>query len=417
MPRRLGLKLAVVLAGSLAISGCVTELLIVGGALAATRLLDGPKWRHPEFSGALFRAAAPAEGNVAMSPYGAASVLALAYTGATNETARGMATALHLDHRGVEVAGIFKEINRALVAAGDNDGIKISYSNSLWPRQGLGLVQTFIDTARRGFDADVIPIAMDESGRSRLNAFVKDKTAGMIPELVPPPIPADTELILVNTLYFKAKWLEEFKPGETTVRTFHAPGGDIEVPFMHRTGAYRIAQGGDYAALYLPYWRETAEMIVLLPGSPDGWVSLTKRLGRGLIEEADRMATRKQVGVALPKFSVRSSLELSEPLINLGMGTAFSDLAEFSGITTNAPLRISRVLQDVRVDVDETGTEAAAATAAMMVRLSLPRSPEVDFVADRPFLFLIRERTTNVILFLGRVARPAPAAPGGADGR
>lgn len=416
MRRRLELKLAVVLAGSLAVSGCMTELLLSGGALAATRLLDGPKWRHPEFSGALFRAAAPAEGNVAMSPYGAASVLALAYTGATNETARGMATALHLDNRSVEVAGIFKNINRALVAAGDNDGIKLSYSNSLWPRKGLPLVQTFIDTAHRGFDADVIPISMDESGRTRLNAFVKDKTSGMIPELVPPPIAADTELVLVNTLHFKARWLEEFKPGETRAQTFHAPGGDIEAPFMRRTGAYRVAQGGDCTALYLPYWRETAEMVVLLPNSPDGLASLAKRLGRGLVEEADLRATPKQVGVALPRFSVTSSLELGDPLIKLGMGTAFSNLAEFSGIATNAPLRISRVLQEVRVDVDETGTEAAAATAAMMVRLSLPRPPEVDFVADRPFLFLIRERTTNVILFLGRVERPT-AASGGRDGR
>ena len=416
MPHRFGLKLAGALAGSLVVSGCMTQLLLGGGAFAATRLLGGPEWRHPEFAGALYRAAAPAEGDVALSPYGAASVLALAYTGATNETARGMAASLALDDRGVEVADVFQKINRALVAAGADDGIKLSFSNSLWPRTGLTLAQTFTATARRGFDADVIPIPMDESGRARLNGFVKDKTAGMISELVPPPIPADTELILVNTLHFKAKWLDEFKRGETAPRTFHAPGGDVDVPFMRRAGAYRIARGAGYAALYLPYWRETAEMVVLLPDAATGLAPLAKRLGRGLLEEADRAAELKQVGVALPKFSVKSALELNEPLIKLGMGAAFSNLAEFPGIAPAVPMRISRVLQEVRVDVDEAGTEAAAATAAMMRRLSLPQPPEVEFVADRPFLFLIRERTTNVILFLGRVERPA-AAPGGADAR
>lgn len=416
MLHRFGLKLAVALAGALVVSGCMTQLLLSGGALAATRLLGGPEWRHPEFAGALFRAAAPAEGDVALSPYGAASVLALAYTGATNETARGMAAALCLDDRGTEVAGVFQKINRALVAAGADDGIKIAFSNSLWPKTGLKLEQAFVDTAHRGFDADVIPVAMDESGRARINAFVKDKTSGMIPELIPPPIPADAELILVNTLHFKAKWLDEFKRGETASRTFHAPGGDVEVPFMRRTGAYRIAQGAGYAALYLPYWRETAEMVVLLPDAATGLAPLAKRLGRGLLEEADRAAELKQVGVALPKFSVKSALEFNEPFVKLGMGTAFSSLAEFPGIAPDVPLRISRVLQEVRVDVDEAGTEAAAATAAMMMRLSLPQPPEAEFVADRPFLFAIRERTTGVILFLGRVERPA-AAPGGADAR
>ncbi len=415
MNHRLGMRVVGVLAGALAVSGCTTQLLLGGGAIAATRLLGGPQWRHDAFAGALFRAAAPAAGDVAISPYGAASVLALAYTGATNETARGMAAALALDDRGVEVAGVFQKINRALVAAGADDGIKLAFSNSLWPKTGLKLERAFIDTAHRGFDADVIPVAMDESGRTRINAFIKDKTAGMIPELIPPPLAPDTELVLVNTLHFKAKWLEPFKRGETAARTFHAPGGDIEVPFMRRTSAYRVARGTGYAALYLPYWRETAEMIVLLPDASAGLEPLTRRLGHGLLEEADRSAELLQTGVALPKFSVKSALELHEPLVNLGMGAAFSAQAEFPGIA-DVPLRISHVLQEVRVDVDEEGTEAAAATAAMMWRLAMPPPPEFDFVADRPFLFAIRERTTGVILFMGRVERPT-AAPGGADAR
>ncbi len=397
--------------------GCTTAAILATGAGAAYVLLPGEaKWNQGNFAGDLYRQSIPAEGkgNAAISPYGVASILSLTYTGATNSTARGMASALCIDDRGDEVASVFRRINQALLAAGADDGIMLEYGNSIWPKVGLTLGQLFIDTAHKGFDCDVIPVAMNEVGRSRINQFVKDQTKGKIDEIIPPPLDDKTDLILINTLYFKAKWLNSFSKGETADRIFHAPAGDVSTKFMSRIGAYRHAACEGYNALYLPYQGEMAEMLVFLPSETFGMDALVKAFGTDFIKRTDRIAQEKQVGVSIPKFSIESSMELSQPLVDMGMGLAFSDKAEFPGITSDCQLQISKVIHKVRVDVDEDGTEAAAATVVMMARsFMMPRPPEVEFVADKPFLFLIRERSTGVVLFMGRVEKPSIAENGG----
>ncbi len=403
--------------------GCMTALVAgVAGTGAVAIFVPGePKWDQANFAGDLYRLSAPAEGqgNVAVSPYSVASVLALTYTGATNSTAKGMAAALCIENRGEEVAHVFRRINQVLIDAGIDDGIKFQYSNSIWTKAGLTLRQSFIDTAHKGFDCDIIPVAMNEEGRSRINQFVKGETEGMIPEIIPPPLNDDTDLILINTLYFKAKWLNEFKKSGTSNRVFHAPDGDLSAKFMTRIGSYRHSECERYAALYLPYRGETAEMIVFLPREDFGLDAIVKAFGTDLIKQTDAVSREKQVGVSIPKFSIESSMELNKPLVDLGMGLAFSDAADFSGITSDCALKINKVIHKVRVDVDEEGTEAAAATAIMMMRSAmLPRPPEVEFSADRPFLFLIRERSTGVVLFMGRVEKPSASdREGDADGQ
>ncbi len=401
--------------------GCTTAAIVATGAGAAYVLLPGEaKWNQGNFAGDLYRQSIPAEGkgNAAISPYSMASILSLTYTGATNSTARGMASALCIEDRGDEVASVFRRINKALLAAGADDGIKIEYGNSIWTKAGLTLEQPFIDTAHKGFDCDVIPVAMNEMGRSRINQFVKDQTKGKIDEIIPPPLDSNTELILINTLYFKAKWLTPFPKGETADRVFHAPDGDVSAKFMSRTGAYRHAACEGYDALYLPYQGETAEMLVFLPSETFGMDALVKAFGTGFIKKTDAAAQEKQVGVSIPKFNIESSMEVSQPLVDMGMGLAFSAKAEFPGITSDCQLQISKVIHKVRVDVDEDGTEAAAATAVMMMRSAMmPRPPEVEFVADKPFLFLIRERSTGVVLFMGRVEKPSASdSSEGSDG-
>ncbi len=402
-------------------SGCMTATVVAAGAGAAYVFIPGEaKWNQGNFAGDLYRQSIPAEGkgNAAISPYSMASILSLTYTGATNSTARGMASALCLEDRGEEVASVFRRINRALLAAGADDGLTLDYGNSIWPKTGLTLQQSFIDTAHKGFDCDVIPVPMNEMGRIRINQFVKDQTKGKIDGIIPPPLADDTDLILINTLYFKAKWLTPFPKDETADRVFHAPDGDVSAKFMSRTGAYRHAACEGYDALYLPYQGETAEMLVFLPSETFGMDALVKAFGTGFLKKTDAVAQEKQVGVSIPKFTIESSMELSQALVDMGMGLAFSDKAEFPGITSDYQLQISQVLHKVRVDVDEDGTEAAAATAVMMMRSSMmPRPPEVEFVADKPFLFLIRERSTGVVLFMGRLEKPTtPDHDGGADG-
>ena len=395
------------LALCLVCAGCLTAVVVgTGAAVVATKVFNEPKWDHENFAGSFFRAAAPKAGNVAASPYSAATVLSLTYTGATNTTAAGMATALALENHGADAALVFQRLNRALADAGATGGIKLNSSNSLWPKAGLVLNPSFIATAKTGFNCGVYPVMMNEDGRVRINKFVSKETSGLVPEIIPPPLTEDSELILVNTLYFKAKWMREFEAKNTAERIFHAPDSEVQAKFLSRTGAYKYAACDGFSALYVPYRGGTVEMVVFLPTEAFGIEAFVKEFGRDLITRTDAVAAEKQVGVRLPKFSVESSLELKQPLINLGMGMAFSDMAEFPGITTDGPLKIDRVIQKVRVDVDEEGTEAAAATAVKMMWAMMPLPPQEKFIADRPFFFMIRERTTNVVLFMGRIENP-----------
>lgn len=410
---RWNIKRTLVLAFAICLflTGCMTAVVATGvGAVAVVALMPGePVWKTEAFAAEFHRAAMPAEGegNVAISPYSVASVLALTYTGATNATAKAMATALSLEDRGIDVANVFQRINRALVAAGSDD-VELTHGLSVWPREGLTLNPIFIQTAHTGFDSDVVPVQMNETGREKINAFVRRQTHGMVKTIIPPPLTDSTSMILVSTLYFKGKWARPFPRAKTMPGTFHAPDGDVKATFMGDVGAFRHADCGDYTALYLPYRGGAVEMVVLLPREAYGMEALTRAYGPVLLRAIDEAASEKQVGVTFPIFSVSTSLDLKDALIGMGMGPAFSDHAEFSGIATDAPLKISRVLHQVRVDVGEEGTEAAAATAVMMTRSAmLPRPPQVEFMADRPFLFLIREVTTGVILFSGRLECPA----------
>lgn len=380
----------------------------VGAAVAVAVMTNEPKWDAESFAADFHRAALPAEGegNAAVSPYSVASVLALTYTGASNTTAQAMSTALALEDRGLDVAKVFQRVNRVLAAAGSED-VKLTQGLSVWLREGLRLNPAFIQTAHTGFDCDVVSVQMNEAGREKINTFVRRQTFGVVETIVPPPLTDSTSLILVNTLYFKGKWERPFPRPKTGPRAFHAPGGDVSALFMGDVGAFRHADCGDYTALFLPYRGETLEMVVLLPSEAYGLEALTRAYGPSLLRAASDAASEKQVGVALPVFSVSTSIDLTGVLVSMGMGPAFSDRAEFPGIVEHAPLKISRVLHRVRVDVGEDGTEAAAATAVMMTRLAMqPRPPQVEFVADRPFLFLIREVATGVILFSGKLERP-----------
>jgi len=405
------------------LTGCTTAVVVatgVGAAIAVAVMTNEPTWEAETFAANFHRAAIPAEGegNAAISPYSVASVLALTYTGASNTTAQAMSTALTLEDRGLDVAKVFQRVNRALAAA-ESDAVKLTQGLSVWLREGLTLNPTFIQTAHTGFDCDVVSVQMNEAGREKINAFVRRQTDGMIETIIPPPLPDRTSLILVNTLHFRGEWEHPFPRAKTGPRTFHAPDGDIAALFMENVGAFRHADCGDYVALFLPYRGETLEMVVLLPSEAYGMEALTRAYGPSLLRAVSDAASEKQVGVTMPVFSVSTSLDLTDVLVSMGMGPAFSDRAEFPGIVAHAPLKISRVLHQVRVDVDEKGTEAAAATAVMMTRLSmLPRPPQVKFVADRPFLFLIREVETGVILFSGRLERPVEVdGRGRADGK
>jgi len=223
--------------------------------------------------------------------------------------------------------------------------------------------------------------------------------------------------VLTNAIYFKGTWAEQFDKKATTNAPFTLPTGDqVQVPTMHRTDDFRYAEGEGFQALELPYAGDDLSLVIFLPRQADGLPALEAGLSAENLESWMAGLRQGKVRVALPRFTMTSSFRLEEALKLLGMTDAFSGGANFSGmngkrdlfisaVIHKADLFISAVIHKAFVDVNEEGTEAAAATAVVMMKSAAPRRPVV-FRADHPFLFLIRDNRSGSILFLGRVVNP-----------
>ena len=393
-------------------------VVIVASVLAAATAAASPApapWRQADFAARLYSTAfssAKADENAVLSPWGVANLFALLQTGARGDTAKGMAFALQLGGAEPpapeETAATFHEARTNLSRAA-NDDVALELSDSLWLKPGFALSESFRSRARDAFDADVRFTQMGAQGREAINNFVAEKTHGRIKDLIQPPVLDDplTRLVAVDTVYLKAKWQSPFKKDATHIQAFHAPGGDVEVPFLHDTRHAEILDAPECAALRLPYRYGSMEMLVILPSPSNTLAEVEAKLSGPWLDRLAASPWRGEAAIALPKFDFGSEHGLKTILEPMGMGRAFdARRADFSGIAPH--LYIGTAIQKANVTVDEEGTEAAAATFAAM-RLTAIRPdncPPRPFVADRPFLFIIRETRTGLILFIGRVCKP-----------
>ena len=252
--------------------------------------------------------------------------------------------------------------------------------------------------------------AQPDEAVTTINAWVSDKTREKIRELVKRDfISDDTRLVLTNAIYFKGQWVELFDKGSTTDEDWHGPNGISKVPMMHRTGGYyHYYQGDGFQALDMPYEGFELSMLIVLPTNKDGLTALETRFtSEGLYPQvAAGLCQEEGIIVSLPRFTVEAEFSLKPVLCALGAELAFSDEADFSGIGQE-PLQISEVVHKAFVEVNEEGTEAAAATGVSMGLCAVrPATEPVVFKADHPFLFFIKDRDTNAVLFAGRVLDP-----------
>jgi serpin B len=306
-----------------------------------------------------------------------------------------------------------------------NDPKRTAYTlrvaNRLFPERSYALQKPFLDRMTSiGAPAEALDFQHAPGpARQRINTWVAQQTNDRIRDLLPPPaINAETRLVLVNALYLLADWLSPFTREATRPVPFFGPGGERPVPTMHQVATFKFAAADGVKVLEMNYVGGDLAMTLVLPDAREGLPALEQSLDARRLEGWTAALTPQKVVVALPKFTIDppSSLALADVLKGLGMRLAFDrDRADFTGIA--APpnpadrLVISNVFHKAFVKVDEKGTEAAAATAAVMQRAGAmpdPQRPQ-EFRADHPFLFLIRDLETGAILFLGRVTDPAGA--------
>jgi serine protease inhibitor len=352
------------------------------------------------------------DGNLALSPYSISSALTMTYAGARGATARQMEQALHFDQSKTGLHELFGELDAALKAAqGSNE---LSIANSLWPQEKYEFRDDFLNLLKKDYGATVTPLNYEretEQARATINKWVDDKTRHKIAEIIGPRVLNElTRMVLVNAMYFKGTWAAPFPESATQPDQFYAkPDTAITVPFMHKRSHFSYGENDQLQLLALPYVGRQLEMIILLPRSRDGIGQLESSLTPASLSTWTSGMRDQQADVALPKFKMSTGFELAKTLAALGVKDAFDpERADFSGMDGRAHwLYISAVLHKAYVDVNEKGTEAAAATAVVMVgSAARPVEPPRVFRADHPFLFLIRDSTTGSILFMGRVAKP-----------
>ncbi len=355
-------------------------------------------------------------GNLFFSPYSAHAALAMTATGAKATTRDQMVSVLHLpaDESKAAAAG---DLGRFY--AHPRADYELSVANALWGQKGFPWRPEFLDLQRTRFGAgfrEADFVADPEAERKRINGWVEEQTRDRIKELLREGLlTKQHRMVLVNAVYFKGAWKDQFDPTRTRPRPFtQADGTRTPVPMMHREGGFRhyVEPRTDgkwepeFQVAELPYKGGELSMVVLLPGTHDGLPALEARLTTdALAGWLAKASDAGEAGLYLPKFRIETdAMFLKEPLRQLGMVAAFAPgAADFTGLHTGGDqLYVDLVVQKAFVDVTEEGTEAAAATAVVMRGESARRG----FQADHPFLFLIRDARRGTILFLGRVEKP-----------
>lgn len=350
----------------------------------------------------LFKSAnqsAPDE-NVIVSPLSVSMALGMALNGANGETHDEMVAAL--EKSGLTEAQINATYAFLLSYLSDRDEeVTVAIANSVWHRDDFVAEQQFLDTVSKTFKAEIGALDFDDpAAADAINNWVSVNTEGLIPTIID-AIPHDAVAYLINAVYFKGAWMNEFDPDDTREADFHNGDGSVSsVPMMFLSETLPQHRTDKYTAVDLPYGDSLFSMTILLPTTGDA-DALVTGLDAAALQALDVGLRPSRAMLELPRFEVSSDLTLNESLKAIGMNVPFDpDMADFGRINADEQLYISRVLHKTLVKVNEEGTEAAAATAVEVGVTSMPE----PIVVNRPFVFLIRERHTGALLFAGKVA-------------
>lgn len=386
---------------AMALAGCaagppIAEAPLSAGAASNALAVD------------LYRQLNGKPGNLVVSPASLAGAMAPVALGARGETRAQIDRALHFS------PGDPTEAIGADFAAltGRQEGARVDIANALWVQAGFAVKPTFVAAAKRNLGAAVasLDFVQSQAAAARINRWASDNTAGRIPTIVSADsLGPATRLVVTNAVFLLADWELPFKAENTSDAPFTSNGGKaMSVRMMRQHGSFRFIARDGVKAIALPYRGGRLDMVAILPDAAGGMPGLERRLDArwlATMTAALDASALQAVELALPKLKTESEYQLAGPLTAMGMGKAFSDRAEFGGIA-DAPLSISQVIQKTFLKIDEKGTEAAAVTSATIVVTGMQINREQTFIADHPFLLLIRDRPTGQILFIGRIEAP-----------
>lgn len=348
--------------------------------------------------------------NVIISPVSITQALCMTYNGSAGETKTGMEKALGLSGLSIEQVNAGQAALLTGIAAADPK-VTTNIANALWVKNGYALNEGFVQRNRSAYQAEVSNIDVTSpAGVAQINDWISKKTEKMIPKLLSDnDVSTDTRLILTNAVYFHGMWTMEFDSKATHDNPFTLEDGTtLTIPMMRQKKSFRYSESEDFQAVRLPYGEGRMSMYLLLPAEGKSVNDLLPQLTAAKWREWVKSFHETEITVALPRFKAKHKSSLNEQLAAMGMGDAFSGTkADFSGIPKDGSkeLSISKVVHEAVLEVEEKGTKAAAATGVIVGVTSAMR--EEKFITfDRPFLFAIYDDKNDVVLFLGKIARP-----------
>lgn len=369
-----------------------------------------------QFAFELYQQLNKQRGNTFFSPYSIFSAFGMAALGAKGETLQEMQRVLHYS---TALAPLARQLNQQLLTSdsASSDSSQLLLANALWIQTGLPLQPTFQQAVQSAYQT---PIEFADFSKKpvetakKINGWVSHQTRGRISQLFSSQdITRNTRLVLTSAIYMKGSWMHPFDPKETKKGSFYALAhSPTQVWMMKKTAQYPLFVHEQFAMIMLPYAHSSDQgpelaMVIILPHKEIGVDTLEKNLNLANWQQWMSKLKMARVNLSLPRFRLEKTLNLNDVMKELGMVKAFNTLADFSGITGQRDLYISQAVHKTFVQVDEKGTEAAAATGiAMNLTAIFDPNPPYDFIVDHPFLFIIFDKKTGTVLFLGRLLQP-----------
>jgi serpin B len=358
------------------------------------------------------------EGNLILSPFSISLALAMTYAGARGETETQMADTLHFDLPQGRLHPAFNALDLDLASRGEagsdeSEPLQLNIANSVWVEQTYPFLQEYLDLIASDYGAGIRLadfVNRFDGVRREINDWVSDETQEKIKDLLPEGIlSADTRMVLVNAIYFKTNWLSQFDPNHTAEAPFHLLDGteEVGVDMMSQDAFIPYYRGNGFQAVELAYAGDSAAMDIIVPDEGN-FETIESYLNSDFLDETWNGLQPTRVTLSLPRFTFESEFNLSETLRSMGMPDAFDPgRADLSGMTGQEDLFISDVVHKAFVAVDEAGTEAAAATAVIVGVTSAQVPDNLILTINRPFIFIIRDKPSGQILFIGRVLNPS----------
>ena len=364
-----------------------------------------------QFGIACYRELDSRRGNLIFSPFSISSALSMTLAGARGNTAAEIAAVLHQNYPDAQYPAALMALANQLSARANSGGNQFLNANGLWVQKGFSIEPDFQRTLETTYAAPLTSLDFRrnlEPARAAINSWTDEHTKGKIHELFGPgSLDGRTRLILTSAVYFFGKWELPFPSKGTAPATFKpGSGGAVQTPFMHQTATFGYAETASLQILEMRYAGTGVAWDVLLPKTENGIRSLEDSLTPENVAGWLGSLSPRTVEVVMPKFRAEAEFSLRDGLSRMGMPSAFGP-ADFSGIDGRRDLALADVVHKAFVDVSEEGTEAAAATGAIAVLVSAVIPEHTVFRADHPFLFMIRDTRTGLILFAGRLADPS----------